>query len=416
MTAAPDTSGVRSAVRRAWQSWRSGSALLPTTRAGAELAVVVTVVGWRIGTLASMAPAVPSAVRLSTRPGLNIGLLALVVVESAALLAWMIRRRRYYTRTWPAIDCATALLCLLAEPLYVPDSDLVGTWIGWAPAFAASATMSVAAGSPRRGQVFAMTTAIAAGYLVVSLPAIGHGSRWSAVLSNTVTYFVFAVLCRTMTSVARRFGADIDAARESAIEATRRLEVERSRRLLHDPASLLHYLADPDLDPELARTVRAQAAAEANRIRAYLADPYLTADDSRTNGSQARLLTDAITAATKDFTDLPIEVLTQLADGVELPASSAHALTAATATVLHNVRRHAGPNASVIVHADYLPDDREWEVTIRDDGRGFDPASTPAGYGLTQVAGAALAEQRITSHVHSTPGQGTTITIRGTTQ
>lgn len=401
-------------IRAAWRSWRSGRAVLPTSRAGAELAVVVTVVGWRIGTLALMVPAVPQALGRSTRPWLNALLLTLVLVESTALLTWVIRRRRYCTPVWPAVDCAVALVCLLAEPWYVPDSDLVGTWTGWAPAFAASATMSVAAGCPKRRQTLLMTTATAGAYLVVSLPAIGHGSHSSAVVSNTLTYFVFAVLCRTMSSVARRFGTDIDAAREKAVEATRRLEAERSRRLLHDPASLLHYLADPDLDPELAATVRAQAATEANRIRAYLADCSVpAADESRPAGTN-RLLTDVVRDAANGFTDLPIEVLTELADGVELPASCAQALTAAAATVLHNVRRHAGPGATVVIHADHQPGDHEWEVTIRDNGRGFDPAVTPHGYGLAQVAGAALAEQQITSHIHSVPGQGTTITIRGT--
>jgi signal transduction histidine kinase len=368
-------------------------------------------VAWRLSTLAIMVPAVPTALERSTRPWLNALLLVLVALESAVLLATIIRRRRYYTPGWPLLDGAVALMCLLAQPWYVPDNDLVGTWVGWAPAFAASAVMSVATGSPRRRAIFLMTSAIAASYLVVSLPAVGHGAELATVLSNTLTYGVFGILCRTMASVARRFGTDADEARNTAVEATRRLEVERSRRLLHDPASLLRYLADPDLDPQLAETVRAQALTEANRIRAYLTDQHTPG--GRRHDGQARLLSDAIQAGTASFTDLPIELLIQLADGVEVAAGSAEAVAAATATVLHNVRRHAGPDTSVVVHADYEPDDHEWELTIRDNGRGFDPACTPRGYGLSQVAGQALAEQCITSHVHSVPDVGTTITIRG---
>lgn len=397
-----------------WRWWRSGGAALPTTRAGAEVGAVVTVVGWRLGTLAIMAPAVPTALERSTRPWLNALLLALVALESAALLATIIRRRRYYTRGWPLLDGAVALTCLLAQPWYVPDSDLVGTWVGWAPAFAASAVMSVATGSPKRRQTFLMTVALAVSYLVVSLPAVGHGAELATILSNTLTYGVFGILCRTMASVARRFGTDADDARKTAVEATRRLELERSRRLLHDPASLLRYLADPDLDPQLAATVRAQAVAEANRIRAYLTDQHTPNGEQHIADGEACLLIDAIQAGTASFTDLPIELVIQLADGVALSAASAEAVTAATATLLHNVRRHAGPDATVVVHADYEPDDQEWELTIRDNGKGFDPASTPLGYGLTQVAGQALAERRITSHVHAVPGVGTTITIRGT--
>ena len=396
-----------------WRWWRSGGAALPTTRAGAEVGAVVTVVGWRLGTLAIMVPAVPTALERSTRPWLNASLLTLVALESILLLATIIRRRRYYTPGWPLLDGAVALLCLLAQPWYVPDSDLVGTWVGWAPAFAASAVMSVATGIPKRRQTVLMTSAIAVSYLVVSLPAVEHGAELATVLSNTLTYGVFGVLCRTMASVARRFGTDADHARETAVEATRRLEIERNRRLLHDPASLLQYLADPNLDPQLAAIVRAQAVAEANRIRAYLADQQTPTKNRCGTDGRTCFLTDAIEAGAASFTDLPVEMLTQLADGVELPAGAAEALTAATATVLHNVRRHAGAVSSVVVHADYNTHDREWELTIRDDGGGFDPASTPHGYGLTQVAGKALAEQDITSHVHSAPGIGTTVTMRG---
>lgn len=398
-----------------WRRWRSGDAALPTTRAGAEIGAVVTVVAWRLGTLAIMAPAVPTALERSTRPWLNATLLMLVAVESAALLSTIIRRRRYYTGGWPLLDGAVALICLVAQPWYVPDSDLVGTWVGWAPAFAASAVMSVATGSPKRRQTFLMTSAIAVSYLVVSLPALSHGAELATVLSNTLTYGVFGVLCRTMATVARRFGTDADHARQEAVDATRRLEIERNRRLLHDPASLLQYLADPDLDPQLAATVRAQAVAQANRIRAYLADQQTPNKHRRTADSRNCPLTDAIEAGAASFTDLPIEMLTQLADDVDLPANAAEAVTAATATVLHNVRRHAGSVSSVVIHADYNTADREWELTIRDDGGGFDPASTPHGYGLTQVAGKALAEQDITTHVHSAPGIGTTVTIRGGT-
>jgi signal transduction histidine kinase len=55
----------------------------------------------------------------------------------------------------------------------------------------------------------------------------------------------------------------------------------------------------------------------------------------------------------------------------------------------------------------------EWELTIRDDGVGFEPSSTPPGYGLSQIAGKALEEHHVSSHLHSERGIGTTVTFRG---
>lgn len=396
------------------RSLRSGGGVLPTTRAGAEIAVIITLVGWRVGTLIQMAPAVPDSLQQSQRPWLDALLLLTVTVESAALLTWAVRHRGYLSLSWAIGDTTLGMVCLLAEPLYVPTGDRVGTWIGWAPALAVNITVCAAMASPKSRQSLAMAATLGASYFVVSVPEVSHGTALATVISNTVTYLVFGVVARAMCGFVRRFGEDADSAREAALEANTRLEAERSRRLLHDPASLLRYLADPALDPELADTVRAQALAEANRIRAYLSDPPSQNGHTSPEDDSDPLLVHAVRAATDEFTDLPMEVVLDLAAAVVVPARSASAITAATATVLHNVRRHAGQGARVVVHADYQPRESEWELTIRDDGLGFDADSTPRGFGLSQIADAALAEHGISSHVQSQPGIGTTITMRGT--
>lgn len=393
-------------------SWRTGGGVLPTTRAGAEIAVIITLVGWRVGTLIQMAPAVPDSLEQSQRAWLDALLLVIVLIESAALLTWAVRRRGYLSLPWAVGDTALGIVCLLTEPLYVPTGDRVGTWIGWAPGLAVNITVCAAMASPKSRQSLAMAAALGASYFAVSVPEVNHGTALATVVSNTVTYLVFGVVARAMCGFVRRFGEDADSAREAAIEAKARLEAERNRRLLHDPASLLRYLADPALDPRLAETVRAQALAEANRIRAYLSEPQ------GSTGSTARddkvLLVDAVRRASSDFTDLPIEIALDLASAVVLLPAPASAITAAAATVLHNVRHHAGSVGQVVIHADYQPAEAEWELTIRDDGIGFDAESVPRGYGLNQLVDAALAEHGISSHVLSQPGTGTTITIRGT--
>ena len=55
------------------------------------------------------------------------------------------------------------------------------------------------------------------------------------------------------------------------------------------------------------------------------------------------------------------------------------ALVEALATLLHNVRRYALAQ-EVVVHVER--DEVSWELVVRDDGVGFDPAQTSLGYGL----------------------------------
>ena len=319
---------------------------------------------------------------------------------------------------WVCIETVLAITCLLLQPWYVPIDALVGTWVGWAPGLAINVTACAAIGCANRRQTAVVTILISAVYFLVSYPGINHGTTLSTVMGNTANYPVFAIVARMLVSFVRRFGAAADDAREEAIQATRQIELERHRRLLHDPASLLRYLADPDLDPAIAQAARAQALAEANRISAYLTGSSSTAAPPRGHLSTASghgevPLETAVRRAAAGFTDLPLELILDLADGISLELAPARALSAATATVLHNVRRHAGPVTNVVVHADYDPAENEWELTIRDDGQGFDLASSTPGYGLTHITGTALAEHQIASHVHSQPGVGTTITIRG---
>lgn len=395
------------------QSIRERGWLMPTTRVGAEGAVVVTMVGWRLGTLAQLLPAVPDALSRSLRPGLNAALIALVLTESVLLLGWVIRKRGYSSFRWAVADGAMAVLCLALQPWYVPREDLVGTWVGWAPGIAVNVVAGAALGCPRPSQTYAITGVITATYLIVSWPAIGHGSSQATVLSNAITFVVFAVVSRAMSGFVRRFGADADEARRVAVEATQARERETTRALLHDPASLLRFLADPDLDPEVARATRAQAIAAANRIAAHLASEGEPIESALDVERETVDLTALLRETGSGFTDLPIEYVVDLAHGVHISTDAAQALGNAVSTVLHNVRRHAGPVHSVVIHADYRPSNRRWEVAVRDDGVGFDPDSVTLGYGLRHLVGTALDAKGIASTVESEPGSGTAITMSG---
>jgi signal transduction histidine kinase len=70
-----------------------------------------------------------------------------------------------------------------------------------------------------------------------------------------------------------------------------------------------------------------------------------------------------------------------------------------------NALKHAGPGAVVEVVFEH---GGEWRLTVRDDGCGFDPTSTSAGFGLESMRARTL-ELGGSLHVVSAAGAGTTV-------
>ena len=231
----------------------------------------------------------------------------------------------------------------------------------------------------------------------------------------------------------------------SAEQAARLRHLQAQRLLLHDNIGLLGLLAQPDLPPGLAAALRGQARELANRARAFLDDLGGEREPPRPGRAEdPQPLTVAVYEAVRSFGDLPLELSADLAEGVLLPPRAAAALTGAVATLLANVRLHADAR-HVVVHcdADDFEDEGEdedvgsgagvdvgsgaetadeqragvrpgwWEVTVHDDGRGFDPAATPLGFGLREQVTGALAAHGIGTRIRSVPGDGTSVTLRG---
>ncbi|HEY5877932.1 MAG TPA: ATP-binding protein [Nakamurella sp.] len=85
------------------------------------------------------------------------------------------------------------------------------------------------------------------------------------------------------------------------------------------------------------------------------------------------------------------------------------ALARATGEALRNAELHA--NGDVIVVEATIDDDGA-EISVVDDGRGFDPATVPSGpLGFRQSILARVTEVGGTASVLSTPGAGTTVTL-----
>lgn len=86
-----------------------------------------------------------------------------------------------------------------------------------------------------------------------------------------------------------------------------------------------------------------------------------------------------------------------------------YAIVAATHEALANARKHAGA-ANVLVTCAPGPDGGV-DVTIADDGRGFDPAVAGGGTGLRQSIVRRMLLCGGSAVIHSAPGAGTTVTL-----
>jgi signal transduction histidine kinase len=91
-----------------------------------------------------------------------------------------------------------------------------------------------------------------------------------------------------------------------------------------------------------------------------------------------------------------------------LPAGTEVVALRACQEALTNARKHAGGSATVGICLAYA--DEALTLSVRDDGRGFDPAAVSGGYGLTGLRARAT-EVGGTARVRSAPGDGTTVTV-----
>jgi signal transduction histidine kinase len=193
-------------------------------------------------------------------------------------------------------------------------------------------------------------------------------------------------------------------------------ERQRLARDLHDAinqslfsagliAEVLPRLWDRDQDEarhslEDLRKLTRGAMAEMRALLAELRPSTLTDAEL---GDLLRLLGNAFTGRT----NIPAKV-TVLGQGI-LPAEVQVAIYRVCQEALNNVAKHAGAS---LVEIDLKHEGNAIELSIRDDGKGFDPEHTASGhYGLSMMnerAEAAGAQLSITSQ----PGHGTELSIR----
>jgi hypothetical protein len=259
--------------------------------------------------------------------------------------------------------------------------------------------------------VTSVTIAFAAGLRPLAAGLVfGLAAVWSAAVapdftlklgSDVLGFLLWYVVGLYIATLLRRMAYETAQAVAEQTEIQRQLDRalnrERLRRGLHDGAlGTLDMLAqDPSLPPPVRHKARLGALRARNTLRA--ADGH----DFRIEAELNQL--------TEMFTGHGLLLHPRFYVHGDPPAAVVEIAVAAASEALNNARKHAGeaPEVSLFVVCDR---DR-LEMSIRDNGVGFDRETVHWGGGLSSSF-PAIKQQGGICEVASTPGEGTTVTLR----
>ncbi len=380
--------------------WRELSAIA----ARLEFGLVLVFVGMRLSNVAQLLLAAWLYLPASPYRWVAVTVGSLVLLETALLITTLLRRqdRRRDRRVarLAAVDVALAAVILVALRYDVPANPAAVTWFPWGATFAMG-SVCLAGAVWRTGWFWSATIVISAAHVL----GTGTGVDGAAVSAQALVYPTLGLLSQVAARTLRRLSRSVEVEQARAAEQACQDEMDRLKVLLHDKATILRLLAQDPHDPQLREALRRQAADAAREISSYLSHRPSAVDDQIPTQ-----VDDLVRHAAQRFADLAPTLNVDLARGAELPLSAAPVVHAAVTTVLHNIRTHAHAE-SCVVHADAK--DGRWEIQIRDDGAGFDPATTPRGFGLGTQVVAACAGIGVDAQIESTPGEGTMVQLTG---
>lgn len=370
-----------------------------TARPGIERAVMATFLAIRAVHVVQGITCVVTARSAYRRPRMAIALSA----ASLAELAWMARRdfvRGAHEPTTARVDAAFGAGGLLALSWATHPVDRT-TSVNWMMPLTVGSALGAALSLEMR-EGAGISASLAAAYVATTRESISSGSGGAAsAVANTLSYPVFFAVAAGTVRHLLHLAGDLDEARQKAVEEGARAAAEEARnreyRRLHDSAlQTLEAIASYDLDPD---DLRRQARREAAALRRAIA------------GEEPR--TTRLVVGLEELADefgargLNVELLTlELED--EADSSVAEAFRDAAHEALTNAAKHAGVSR-VVLRAVSAHDGIE--VTIRDQGAGFDPAAPNSGFGIGNSIVRRMAEVGGRAEITSTPGHGTRIAL-----
>lgn len=381
---------------------RSDAATLPR----AERAIGFFVAGVRVVTLAQMLPSVIAALDATEHRALAALSWMVACLMALATAALCVVRRRPPGPAWATVDTLVAVGLLLVGMVTVPVELRTGSWVGFQSAYSLSVAASLVGVRDLRvwGTLLGMLVVARTVYV---LPIVGSSSDVATVLGELLTMLGLAPLAWAGVGAVLRIAQDADESRAYAARLAREDEERKARAAIHNGTALMKILVEQGepgaLDSRTPSQVWVQAATELNRMRAYLAGGPGSSDDDPHD------LAELVENVATEFTDLPLDVVPDLARGTTL-GSEAPDVATALRSILINVRQHAAASR-VVLHAEELEDAPGWAVTVHDDGIGFDPDHTSYGVGIRTLTLEQLGQHGIETTIDSVPGVGTTVTL-----
>jgi signal transduction histidine kinase len=339
------------------------------------------------------------------RPRLAGLALALCAAESA----WLTKRCWRADHLEPLVtrvELATGMTGLLIMAAATHPDDRT-TSMNWMLPYTVGATagFSIAEIDAER---FGGVGVLSATYLATAVAGAESRSASTTAIANAASYPGFFAVAESVVRILRRTFRALDQARRQSAERGEQLSVarqqaaveqERNRqfRLIHDSAlqTLEVVAADLHADPE---RVRAQAKVESARLRRALTG----------TGDGTGDLAQGLAELAEEADALGLVCSWTSSAEASPPAPATEALLHAAREAIRNVMKHA-ETAAVVVRAVDLAEGVQ--VTVRDQGVGFDPEAVVDGFGLRQSVAARVAEVGGTAEIWSRPGRGVRVTL-----
>jgi signal transduction histidine kinase len=375
-----------------------------------EAAIVVVLAMLRLGTVPLVAVSAWAWRGLGVSPAAWV-VMYVAVGWSVAYFAAIIYRGSFSALSWwwGAVDVAVAVAALVVSGLVLPRDWWIGTWLVWAPGYVNPVVATIPAWLRSVPRSLAVGSPVAVLYAAFAWP--GNQTEATAVINNTLCYVLFVLTSAMLGRTVRQLGERADASQACAVELATDLELASYRFHVHNATGLLARLAQDNNPEELLPSLRAQAAREANRLRNEILNARQRSISNNVPPPPVDLTLNAVVGrSVAGFGQLPLDVRTALSRGVQLEDGEAVAVETALVSLLYNVQFHARAH-EVVIHTDV----REglWEVSVADDGIGFDPDKVEYKFGLTSQVIDSARRNGLTVSIESRPGEGTCVTIGG---
>ncbi len=305
-------------------------------------------------------------------------------------------------------DCAAQLVALLTE---------AASWGARAmppePRWSETFGVVVAGWLPFEAGIGGAQWVALTSWIATYLSTTGDRSPWRTGgsvrgqrINESAAQVAFTVVGETFARYLVTQARELDDARAEAVEQGERLATERERqrqhRVIHDSALQVFEAVAGGWelnDDVLIHRIEYETA----RLRAVLGERPMPDDEAYAT------LDAALHGLAGELALLGLEVdIRSDAATLATRADTIEALRGATHEALINVHKHAGV-VRATVHVTRTDDGIE--LAIVDEGRGFDVATAPRGFGLAGSIEAPLREVGGRATVRSAPGEGTQVRL-----